>query len=250
MYNYLTWLLTPGQDTLPTALKLLLTLTALAAMALLAARRHTAPPLVLSIGLPWLTVPPLLLMTVSLGQPLFAYRYLLFCLPALPLLLAAAATLIRWPHQLLFALLLAVPMTVSHLAIRQQDSRPWDTTAVITTLRSHATPGDGVLFSGGRCDLIASTHPDVFAHLPDLSTTETAAERGSLDNLPADRELLSQRLARAPRVWQITCQHLSSGARQDSARTVAAQQQTLAHAGLAPVYHRSARGLEITLYQR
>ncbi|WP_344020934.1 hypothetical protein [Streptomyces luteireticuli] len=34
------------------------------------------------IGLPWLAIPPLLLWLASLGQPLFAYRYLLFCLPA------------------------------------------------------------------------------------------------------------------------------------------------------------------------
>ncbi|RKN65921.1 hypothetical protein D7231_24220 [Streptomyces klenkii] len=249
-YNYFTWLLTPGQDTLPTALKLLLTLSALASVALFIARRHKTPPLILAVGLPWLTVPPLLLLALSLGQPLFAYRYLLFCLPALALLLAAAATSLPLPRRLLLALLLAAPITVSHLAIRQQDSRPWDTTAVITTLQNRAAPGDGVLFSGGRCHLIASAYPEVFAHLPDLGTTESAAERGTLDNQPADPALLHQRLARTPRVWRITCRHLSTGARPAAARRAESQEQALTRAGLSPAYHHSARGLEITLYQR
>lgn len=91
-FSYFTWLLTPGQDTLPTTLKLLLTGTALAALTLLVARRHKAPTLALAVGAPWLAVPPLLLAAVSLDHPPFAYRYLLFCLPALALLLATAAT--------------------------------------------------------------------------------------------------------------------------------------------------------------
>lgn len=51
-----------------------------------------APPAALAVGVPWLFVPPLLLAAVSLGHPLFSYRYLLFCLPALALLLATAVT--------------------------------------------------------------------------------------------------------------------------------------------------------------
>ncbi|GGX73395.1 glycosyltransferase family 39 protein [Streptomyces hiroshimensis] len=249
-YSYFTWLLTPGQDTLPAALKLLLTLTSLAAISLLVARRHTAPPLVFAIGVPWLAVPPLLLLALSLGQPLFAYRYLLFCLPALALLLAAAAALLPPRRQLLLALLPALPITMSHLAIRQQDSRPWDTSTVITTLRSRAVPGDAILFSGARCDLIATTHPEIFARLPDLGTARTAAERGTLNNLPADSTLLNQRLARAPRVWHITCRHLSPGAYRTGDRTTVAQEYALTRTGHTPAYHRSTRGLDITLYQR
>ncbi|MFB1042083.1 hypothetical protein [Streptomyces chrestomyceticus] len=249
-YTFLTWLLTPGQGTLPVALKLLLTPTALVAVALLVARRRMAPPSVLAVGVPWLVVPPLILLVASLGEPLFAYRYLLFCLPALALLLAAAGAVVPLPVRLLLVLLPAVPLAMSHLAVRQQDSRPWDTTAVITTLRSRAASGDGVLFSGGRCGLIASAHPEVFARLPDLGTAESAAERGTLDELPADRALLHRRLAGASRVWHIGCRHLSSEARRAGARTAVSQRQALACAGLAPAYRRGVHGLEIALYRR
>lgn len=246
-YNFLSWLLSPGQGILPGILTLLLTPTALVAMALLVVHRHRAPPLVLTVGLPWLAVPTLLLMAVSLHQPLFAYRYLLFCLPALALLLAAALSVLPRPAQLLLALLLAIPFALSNQAIRQQDSRAWNTSAVITTLQSRAAPGDGVLFSGGRCDLIASAYPEIFAQLSDLGTAQTAAERGTVNNLPASPALLERRLAGATRVWRITCRHLST---EFAARIAASQGRALAHAGLSPTYHVSVHGVDITLHQR
>ncbi|GCD41961.1 hypothetical protein [Streptomyces paromomycinus] len=73
-YDFLTWLLTPGQGTLPGALKLLLIPTALVTVALLAARRRMTPSLVLAVGVPWLVVPPLVLLVASLAEPLFAAR--------------------------------------------------------------------------------------------------------------------------------------------------------------------------------
>ncbi|WP_424886896.1 glycosyltransferase family 39 protein [Streptomyces sp. XH2] len=249
-FGYFTWLLTPGQDTLPTALKLLLTLTALTALALLVIRRHKAPPLALAVGVPWLTVPPLLLMAVSLGHPIFAYRYLLFCLPALALLLATAATVVPLRLRLLAVLLAAVPIATSHYAIRQEDSRQWDTRAVIRTLRIHDAPGDAVLFNGARCGLIATAFKEAFTGRPALGRAQTAAELGSLDNLPADPAVLQQRLTRTSRVWHITCNHLSAGARQAAARTAAAQEQALIRAGFSPAFHHSARGVDITLEQR
>ncbi|WP_234440706.1 hypothetical protein [Streptomyces rimosus] len=249
-FNYFTWLLTPGQATLPTALRLLLIFTALAALILLVTRRRKAPHLALAVSVPWLVVPPLLLMAVSLGHPLFAYRYLLFCLPALALLLATAATVIPWRLQLLFALLAAVPLTASHLAIRQEDSRQWDTRAVIRTLRIHDAPGDAVLFTGARCGLIATAFKEAFTGRSDLGLARTAAATGALDNLPADPALLQQRLTRTPRVWHITCNHLSAGARQAAVRTAAAQKQALTRAGFSPTYHHSAPGVDITLEQR
>ncbi|MGI5336916.1 glycosyltransferase family 39 protein [Streptomyces sp. CA-181903] len=249
-FNYFTWLLTPGQDTLPTALRLPLTLTALAAPAFLVARRRTVPSSALAVGVPWLAVPPLLLMAVSLGHPLFAYRYLLFCLPALALLLAAAATAVPPRWRLVLPLLAAVPLTASHVAIRQEDSRQWDTHAVIWALSVRDRPGDAVLFSGARCGLIGTAFKEAFANRPDLSRARTAAGLGTLDNLPADPALLEQRLSRANRVWRFTCTHLSPGAREAAARTAAVQERILDRAGFSPIYHYSARGVDITLEQR
>ncbi|AEW99874.1 glycosyltransferase family 39 protein [Streptantibioticus cattleyicolor] len=249
-FGYFSWLLTPGQGTLPTALRLLLTSTALAALVLLAVHRRKAPPQALAVGVPWLTVPPLLLLAVSLGHPLFAYRYLLFCLPALALLLALATTVVPPYQQLLLALLAAVPMYASHQAIRQVDSRQWDTHAVISSLSTRDAPGDAVLFAGARCGLMATAFKEAFTNRPDVGRARTAAASGALDNLPADPALLQQRLSHTSRVWHVSCTHLSPGARQAAARTAAAQKQALIRAGFTPAYHHSARGVDITIEQR
>ncbi|MFH8407083.1 hypothetical protein ACH4FX_20140 [Streptomyces sp. NPDC018019] len=249
-FTYFTWLLTPGQGTLPVALRLLLTFTAVAALVLLVVRRHKAPPLALAVGVPWLAVPPLLLLAVSLGHPLFAYRYLLFCLPALALLLALAATVIPPYQQLLLALLAVVPIYASHQAIRQVDSRQWDSQAVISSLSTRSAPGDAVLFNGARCGLIATAFKEAFTNRPDVGRVRTAAASGALDNLPADPALLQQRLSHTSRVWHVSCTHLSAGARQAADRTAAAQKQALTRAGFTPAYHHSARGVDITIEQR
>lgn len=121
---------------------------------------------------------------------------------------------------------------------------------MIRTLRIHDAPGDAVLFSGARCDLIASAFKEAFMNRPDLGKGRTAAGLGALDNLPADPVLLQQRLTRTSRVWHITCNHLSGEARQAAVRTAAAQEQALARAGFSPAYHHSARGVDVTLEQR
>ena len=42
-----------------------------------------------AVCLPWLVLPPVLLLAVSFAHPLYVERYVLFCLPALALLTSA-----------------------------------------------------------------------------------------------------------------------------------------------------------------
>ncbi|WP_190108027.1 hypothetical protein [Streptomyces cinnamoneus] len=56
--------------------------------------------------------------------------------------------------------------------------------------------------------------------------------------------------AHTPRVWHITCNHLSSGAREAATRTAASQEEALIRAGFSPAFHHSARGVDIALEQR
>lgn len=121
---------------------------------------------------------------------------------------------------------------------------------MIGTLRAHAAPGDAVLFGGARCGLIATAFQEEFQGRPDLGAARSAAEAAALDSLPADPALLRQRLARAPRVWHITCTHLSAGAGREGARTAESQDRALAGAGFTPAYHRTVRGITLTLEHR
>ncbi|WP_329447766.1 hypothetical protein OG906_33410 [Streptomyces sp. NBC_01426] len=245
-----SWLLFPGQDTLLTSFKYVLIGSALIALGALVVRRRTTPPLIRAVGVPWLVAPPALLALATLAQPVFAYRYLVFCLPALALLLSAGILALPWWARVALVLAMAAPLAFSHRAIRLEQSRSWDTMAVVRILRVHGEPGDTVLFSGARCGLISTAYREAFAWRADLGRSHTAAEAGELDNQPADPATLTHRLQDAPRVWHVTCTHLSSAARPAAEQAATAQEQAMRSAGLQPSRHFNIRGIEITLETR
>ncbi|MFI1801268.1 hypothetical protein ACH427_28535 [Streptomyces sp. NPDC020379] len=247
---FFSWLLSPGQDTLLPSLKFALLGSVLIALTALVVRRRTLPRLLHAVGVPWLVLPSVLLALAALAQPVFAYRYLLFCLPALALLLAAGLLALPWPARMALVLAMAAPLAFSHRAIRLEPSRPWDTMAAIRILRVHGAPGDTVVFTGARCGLISTAYQETFAWRPDLSRTRTAAEAGALDNQPSDLTTLSHRLERAPRVWQVACTHLSAAAGPAAERAGAVQEQEMRAAGLRPSQHFRIRGIEMTLATR
>ncbi|MCX4825810.1 glycosyltransferase family 39 protein [Streptomyces sp. NBC_01142] len=244
------WLLVPGQQFAPHALKFVFVATAITAAAVTLAHLRKIPSRLVPLTMPWLTLPPLALLAASLSESHFAYRYLLFCLPAAALLLGAACARAPVTQQLALGLLLGTLLTPVHLNIRQQDSRPWDTTAIVNAVQHEARAYDGVLFTGGGCPLIAAAYPQVFAPLNDLATVKTAAQMGTLANQPAPRTLLAQRLSHTPRVWHITCRHLSTGTRPAATQTAAAHESQLTLTGqLSPSYRRTVRGMDLTLYE-
>ena len=49
-----------------------------------------------AVAAPWLLLPPLLLLAVSRFEPLYAFRYVAYCVPALALLAAASLDRLRW----------------------------------------------------------------------------------------------------------------------------------------------------------
>ncbi len=246
----LSWLLSPGQDTLLSSLKPLLLGSVLIALTALVVRRRTTPPLISAVGVPWLVAPPALLALTALGQPVFAYRYLLFCLPALALLLAGGLLALPWWARVAFVLAVAMPLAFSHRAIRLEESRSWDTKAAIRILRAHGAPGDTVLFSGARCGLISTAYKEAFTRRPDLGRSRTAAESDTLDNPSTDPATLARRLEQAHRVWHVECTHLSPTAGAAADQATADQDRALRTAGLHPSRKFRIRGITMVLETR
>jgi mannosyltransferase len=97
----------------------------------------------------WLVLPVALTVAVSALKPMFVTRYLIFCLPAFVLLVAAGLSLVR-PKWLLTAVLVAMSL----LSLRGVadyyrigfDPPEQDWRGAIHYLLSQAQPGDAVLF--------------------------------------------------------------------------------------------------------
>jgi mannosyltransferase len=177
------------------------------------------------VALPWLVVPPALLLAVSFAHPVYVERYVMFCLPALSLLVAAGLTgLVRLTGRAvsasamadgrrarvlalapsaLLALIIVAGSAGPQLAIRQPAARADDLRAVAAVIRVHELPGDAVVYLPWQADVVGMAYPVPFRPLRNvelgLSPTASATLRGE----PASPAIVAARLSGVRRVWTI-----------------------------------------------
>jgi len=163
-----------------------------------------------ALAVPWLVLPPAVLLVVSLVvEPMFTHRYVFFCVPAMALLAGAGlARLAALARPAVGAAVvtaamagMAVAAVPEHVAIRRQDSRPDDFRAAAQIVRSHARNGDAIVYVAGIVRWGAAAYPDVFGRLRDIGQAQSPIRA---DNLKG-RDLLPRQmrgaLIRSRRVW-------------------------------------------------
>ncbi|MFI0452142.1 glycosyltransferase family 39 protein [Actinomadura sp. 6N118] len=154
--------------------------------------------------LAWALIPPVLLLTVSLVTPLYTFRYVLVCLPAVSLALGAGLARLspRWrPVAGVISLVLAVP---GHVQLRQQDSRIDDLRAMASVLRAHARPGDGLLFDCAADRRVLSPYRSVYRRLIDITLIKSAADAGNMEGTSAAGAEAATRLRQVDRIWVLS----------------------------------------------
>jgi mannosyltransferase len=149
-----------------------------------------------AVGLPLLAVPQIGLIGLSLVQPLFLDRYVLFGLLGLALLIgtgldaAVRAATTRFPRASPWILpaVIAVSMTAlspQSLAKRSPSSRVDDVLAVAADVRRLKETGDAVLFVPAARRDTKLVSPDAFTGLRDIALTESPEESGTLKGVEA-----------------------------------------------------------------
>ena len=83
--------------------------------------RAAWPGPVTSLCLPWLILPPAILLIGSLITPLYTLRYVLLCLPAIALLVGAALASLGWVAGTAGLVVLAVLGAPTQLQFRDRD---------------------------------------------------------------------------------------------------------------------------------
>ncbi|MFI6316419.1 glycosyltransferase family 39 protein [Nonomuraea sp. NPDC050556] len=156
-----------------------------------------------AVALPWAVLPPVLLAAVSLVEPMFVGRYLLVCVPAVALLVAAG--LASPPRAMgvgagvaLLALTLAVQP-----GLRRADSKWHDVTPAVAALEQHARDGDGFLVFPAGMRALAGAYPQAFTGLRDLALRADGARTGTLHGREVGQAALAARLPATDRVWVI-----------------------------------------------
>ena len=176
------------------------------------------------VALPWLVVPPTLLLVVSQIHPLYDFRYVLFCLPAVALLAAdglcwlawfcaggaarlvsgPAVTAVAWLPSLLVVIYVAAASVAPQQAVREPWSRPDYLRKVSHIVRVNARPGDAVLYVGSHARIVSQGYPAPFRKLRDIALAESPLASATLNGTEVTPAVLGSRFADVSRVWVIS----------------------------------------------
>jgi mannosyltransferase len=163
-------------------------------------RREWPRPLV-NLAVPWLILPPVILLTGSLITPLYTSRYILMCLPALALIGGAAMTAlgrVGGPVALVAVLLAGL---TAQLAQRAPAGHYDDIRSLDHVLVVQARPGDVVLYTNPNAESFGAAYPYGLDALHNIALRQAAIPSGTLAGTTVPLAVIRQRLAHVSRVW-------------------------------------------------
>jgi mannosyltransferase len=190
---------------------------------------------VATVALPWLVLPPLVLLGVSLIRPVYVERYVIFGQPALALLCAAGLTwlgsliagsalgtripALAWILPVLIAAVWAAGLIGPQQAVRRSSARPDNLRTVSAVVAANERPGDTVFFIPSETRVVSLGYPAPFRELRDLALGESPVASGTLTGIPVPAQELATRFAawrggagRDGRVWVVRWRNPPPGA--------------------------------------
>jgi mannosyltransferase len=169
------------------------------------------PAGLVALTLPWLILPPVILLTASLAHPVYTYRYIVYCIPAAALLIGAAvAALGRYAGPVALVLILVAGLHIQQLQ-RRPDGHGINIRAADRVVARHAEPGDALLNissqggprkgSGER--ILEQAYPFGFSRLRDVSAGVSPEQSATLGGTYASAAQIRQRLGGVRRLWVV-----------------------------------------------
>ncbi|MFF4397023.1 hypothetical protein [Streptomyces sp. NPDC001480] len=211
-----------------------------------------------AVGLPLLAVPQITLIGLSLVQPLFLDRYVLFSLLGLALLIGAAlgaairAATPRFPKAAPWILPVVVAVATvallpQALAKRSPASRVDDVLAVAADVQGLKKPGDAVLFVPAARRDTKLVSPHAFTGLRDIALAESPEESGTLKGVEDSPARIRAAMLAHRRILLVTdaakvAKPLS--AERDRVKTSVLEKY------FTPVADEQVRGRRVTVYMR
>jgi len=177
-----------------------------------------------AVALPWLVVPPFVLIAASFVKPMYYVRYVEFCLPALAILAGAGLTgLVRlaaitplgrlrlgrlrlaWLPAALVVAVLAVLLAGPQQAMRQTAARPDNLRLASAIVAAHEQPGDVVFYIPATMHVLSTGYPAPFSRLRDIARNESATASATLTGTEiTSPAVLKSRFTDVRRVWVVT----------------------------------------------
>jgi mannosyltransferase len=172
------------------------------------------------VTVPWLILPPVVMLAVSRFKPVYDERYVLFCQPALALLCAAGLAwlarvasqalpsgrgqVLAWLPSVGVLAVLAALLVTPQQAVRQQSSRPDDLRYDAAVVAAHGRPTDIVFYIPWNQRILGMGYPAPFRRLRDVSLAMSPLKSDTLLGTEVSLATLHDRLRNVSRVWLVT----------------------------------------------
>jgi mannosyltransferase len=215
---------------------------------------------VVTVALPWLLLPPFILLAVSVVKPVYVERYVVFCQPALALLCAAGVAwlgglvaasaagrrtpALAWAAPAVILVALTALVIGPQRSVRLTSARPDNLRGVSAVIAANQRPGDAVFYLPSEARVVSMGYPAPFRKLRDLALKASPVASNSLTGTQVWAPVLASRFTGVHRVW------LVQWAGQLSARPdtkVGREELALVH-GMHPVRRWTVQSVVLTLY--
>jgi mannosyltransferase len=156
------------------------------------------------LAVPWLLLPPAVLLIVSEFKPVYELMYLEYCLPAVALLVGAGLSAIGWPLRLAalsLVVILGLPMQYD-IRLPLSNGYIGSTAAFVG---QHEKPGDAIYYPDrvGVPNWWNILYPNEFNGLHEIGLARTMAQVNRLVGMPTSLPVLEQQLRSVNRLWMV-----------------------------------------------
>jgi mannosyltransferase len=167
--------------------------------------RAAWPGSVPALCLPWLILPPAILLIGSLVTPLYTLRYVLLCLPAIALLVGAALSALGWVAGAAALVVIALLGLPTQRAVRGPDGHGDNVRQADKIVAANRRPGDAVLEF--KAENFAQAYPYGIRDLIPVAEARSPVQSATLVGTFLPDPVVRQRLTRVSRVWVVEYGH-------------------------------------------
>jgi mannosyltransferase len=167
--------------------------------------RANWPGSVSALCLPWLILPPAILLVASVISPVYTLRYVLLCIPAVALLAGAGLASLGWvagPAALAVIAVLGVSM---QLQVRTPDGHGDNVRQADRIVADNRRPGDAVLEY--KAENFAQAYPYGIRQLIPIAQAGSPIQSATLIGTFLPDPVVRQRLTHVSRVWVVEYSH-------------------------------------------
>jgi mannosyltransferase len=212
----LSWLVAPGFTGAisvtkligPPIMTLVVVLAFLAGVAVTLARSPDREmpkwlPTVTALTLPWLILPPAILLLGSSITPVYNFRYILFCVPAAALLGGAGIAALGRIGGTAALILVTILGLNSQIYFRTPGGHGDDIRQADKIVAATRQPGDVVLYTNPNAEDFGSAYPYGLGQLRNIQLKEKPIPSGTLGGTNVSNAVLHSRLAHVSRLWVV-----------------------------------------------